>query len=699
MNQLLKAALEHLAGGRSVLPLKEKKPTVKWKPFQSRLATEAEAKDWFKNASPKMQIAMILGRISGGLWVLDADGPTAVQWLEKNAPSTNVYALTRRGRHAYYRMPDGVEIRNTVNIVPELKNLFGDQVDVKGEAGYAIIPPSPHSEGFYEWEIAGQGWNELPQWRPPTKETEPQKPAAGNGNLNLDLTGIREHGEYRHAGEGERNSLLASYAGELLARGLSASEVETWALGWNFGNSPPLPNDEVRRTVESIVKAHVRNHGYQPPASVIAGAAPSKAEPNETNDAPLQILHPGGVLELVMNYIRDSSVTDYPLFSLGVALTLIGTLMGQKIMTETGLRTNLYFFVLASSGTGKNAPLLAIPRLLAHCGVDGAYLGPTSLASTGALLMEMHNRQGFLLNGRLKPKGMLLFLDEFGDFMGAAKNKNNTAKNELLSVLKELFSKTEGHFCKMFADKSKDFTIHNPHLSIYATGTGRQFWANFTTNETTDGFLARAIILHFDLEIKKKRKIISFQPSEHLTKAITRLADLPTNNAGGNLNLAPAPRLVSKTEEADQLFMQWEDKFLAVQNQHRNDDTASIYNRMAEHAHKIALIHAVSLAGDIPAAVDINSVEYALAFVDWLIAHMDKETKENISHGEADGLRKRILRKIKKSGIVTNVEIYKNLHRCSAAQAKDALEVLKKAGEIIELEGGQWTCPQEENKP
>lgn len=50
------------------------------------------------------------GRVSGGIWVMDADGPAAVDWMECNAPKTTVYVHTRRGRHAYFMAPAGVEI-------------------------------------------------------------------------------------------------------------------------------------------------------------------------------------------------------------------------------------------------------------------------------------------------------------------------------------------------------------------------------------------------------------------------------------------------------------------------------------------------------------------------------------------------------------------------------------------------------------
>lgn len=96
-------------------------------------------------AGPSANVAIATGA-PAGFWVLDLDGPDAVAWLAaKEAahgplPAT-VEQLTARGRHlCFLWTPDCAGDR-------ELRNrsgLDGAPVDVRGQDGYILAPPSLH---------------------------------------------------------------------------------------------------------------------------------------------------------------------------------------------------------------------------------------------------------------------------------------------------------------------------------------------------------------------------------------------------------------------------------------------------------------------------------------------------------------------------------------------------------------------------
>ena len=106
-----------------------------------------------------------------------------------------------------------------------------------------------------------------------------------------------------------------------------------------------------------------------------------KTQIESSANIPDHLLHPGGVLEDIMNYIDQKSAASIPWFNLGAALTFLGSVMGQKVMTETQLRTNLYTITLGSSGLGKNAPFSPLLQLLEYSG-GGKLFGPTDLTSS-----------------------------------------------------------------------------------------------------------------------------------------------------------------------------------------------------------------------------------------------------------------------------------------------------------------------------
>jgi hypothetical protein len=75
--------------------------------------------------------------------------PPAVQRVSR---SSSVRALRSRrqlgrtgggGIHLFFRYPRGTEIRNSAG-------LLGPGLDVRGEGGYVVVPPS-HTQGSYEW--------------------------------------------------------------------------------------------------------------------------------------------------------------------------------------------------------------------------------------------------------------------------------------------------------------------------------------------------------------------------------------------------------------------------------------------------------------------------------------------------------------------------------------------------------------------
>ena len=68
-----RAAQDYLACGYGVIPLCGKLPTIHWKEFQTRLATQVEAAAWFGGQeNPPTGVGIVTGKLSG-LVVVDCD--------------------------------------------------------------------------------------------------------------------------------------------------------------------------------------------------------------------------------------------------------------------------------------------------------------------------------------------------------------------------------------------------------------------------------------------------------------------------------------------------------------------------------------------------------------------------------------------------------------------------------------------------
>jgi len=99
-----------------------------------------------------------------GIWVLDVDGEqgaAAVRELCREQGDDWLHTLTvltATGRHLYFRYPKAAIIRNSAGkLAPGL--------DVRGDGGYVLVPPSIHPSGkAYEWLVPALPIADAPAW-------------------------------------------------------------------------------------------------------------------------------------------------------------------------------------------------------------------------------------------------------------------------------------------------------------------------------------------------------------------------------------------------------------------------------------------------------------------------------------------------------------------------------------------------------
>jgi putative DNA primase/helicase len=146
---LLKAALAYAGRGVPVFPCESgaKRPLTRnghWDATTDRRAIERWWERW-----PSANVGLPTGQESG-IVVLDVDvedgGLDSLARLERVGTPVPKTARTRTGGggvHIFFRYPGGKEIRNSAG-------LLGPGLDVRGEGGYVVVPPS-QTQGPYEW--------------------------------------------------------------------------------------------------------------------------------------------------------------------------------------------------------------------------------------------------------------------------------------------------------------------------------------------------------------------------------------------------------------------------------------------------------------------------------------------------------------------------------------------------------------------
>jgi putative DNA primase/helicase len=228
------AALKYLDYGWSVIPIRpcHKEPLIPWALYQRRKPREKKVRWWFEQW-PDANVGVVTGVVSG-IIALDVD--PGADLSGKHIPITP-RVKTGRGEHFIFKHP-GFDVPNAVKIAPGL--------DVRGDGGYIVAPPSTHPNGKqYEWIVSPE-------------EVEPADPPEWLLDLLHNLKRPKDWTKIAQGvSEGERNETAARYAGKLLS---SHPEHEWEAIvwpalqAWNERNRPPLPESELRQVFESICK-------------------------------------------------------------------------------------------------------------------------------------------------------------------------------------------------------------------------------------------------------------------------------------------------------------------------------------------------------------------------------------------------------------------------------------------------------------
>ena len=249
-----KAALALARRGLAVFPLKPRdKIPLSLHGCKDATCSPERIEEWWKQW-PDANIRVATGSASS-VWVLDIDGMPDELSLRKienshgaKLPDT-VEAITGGGgRHLYFSLPDFEDapaIRNSVKTL-------GQGIDVRGEGGYVVAPPSTHKNGRkYVWSADSDSeCAQAPIWfvrlvaSPRVADLDTRRP-------DKHWADIARNG----AIEGTRNHSLASLAGFLLRSGVRPDITFELMLGWNSSrNHPPLSDAEVERTVISIAE-------------------------------------------------------------------------------------------------------------------------------------------------------------------------------------------------------------------------------------------------------------------------------------------------------------------------------------------------------------------------------------------------------------------------------------------------------------
>lgn len=240
------AAIEYAKKGFAVFPLKyrDKVPLTR-NGCKDATTDAAQIKAWWQKY-PNANIGLATGSVSQNVFVIDLDidedrgidGYHSLEdWQREHGdfPETWTAITGRGGYHLYYR--GNGKIKNRAGII--------DGVDIRGNGGYVVAPPSIHKNGNrYEWEYSPDEF----------------EIAKADNNVEYFLS----HDDQKQGAAftmpnivaaGQRNQMLFRFACMMQAKGASDQSVFAATMAENESScSPPLTEQEVKVIVSSATR-------------------------------------------------------------------------------------------------------------------------------------------------------------------------------------------------------------------------------------------------------------------------------------------------------------------------------------------------------------------------------------------------------------------------------------------------------------
>ncbi|MAQ14795.1 MAG: hypothetical protein CMN30_08355 [Sandaracinus sp.] len=744
------AARRFQAAGYSVVPPREdgsKAPLGKWKTFQKRPADAAQIERWYGTGG-RCGVGFVTGAASGNLEALDFDRREELDAFLALADETGLGELVRRvfagysestprGFHAYWRCPvieGNLKLANGAN--------GSVLVETRGEGGYVIAAPSfgpVNAAGDYVLRRGGpesivtitpeerddllalarsldrsvrREANRGPRVAPP--EADGDRPGdafnreaswsdvlAGAGWTPVFTTaaGVTH---WRRPGKSRGTSATTNYAGADLFYPFTTSTGFEAERGYSkFAVYADLNHGGDY----SAAARDLRAKGYgsdrtasEPRLRVVAEADLPSPEEEDDEGIPAHLFEIPGYVGDLQRYIARTAPRFQPELALAAAIVGTGTLVGRKVQTWTGLRTNQYVIGLADTGAGKEHNRQAVRRVFEAAGAR-AMTRVDKVTSDAALIAQLE-----------ESPSSAAFFDEFGLEL---QQYNRHGSLGAVEAILALFGVAGGTFAKTYASdrKSKrrgtDTFIVEPCLSIFATSTPQTFYAALESNAMSSGFLNR--FLHFEAprELPRRQEVhvrdrevplglveqtkvwLSFGQDSSEGATIADLMDPTTGEP-----LLPGQRkpgrvlTVEPSDEALRLYHEvgdWQDA--RMNELRRSDDpTADLYARLQAHAAKLALTRAAGRAlFPEETVIEAADMKWGVELATYCCDLMRERARAHIADSAYHQVVKKAAEFIRTKGKVTRSAYTTKLTHIDRRIREDVLQTLIESGQVEEV--------------
>lgn len=437
--------LDYLRMGWSLLPMKfvkdvdgsfVKKPMTKWTELQTNQPTEDEVEKWLSNG---WFLGIVCGELSG-ITIVDDD--RVKRGLNEWGLTSSVVAQTKSGGKHYYFKHSGE--RNTVN-----KKIY---LDVRGEGGYAVVPPS----NSYVW-LSEPTPENLANLKPMPDE------------LKKLIYPTQQEGEHRHI-----------ELDEVFGADLGSRDQSLFDLGMHFCHKLPEQYWSEVRQIMHLSNQHSNSPVNEATVDEKFRQAVKYAKNNKVEEPSSEVIKPQSFREVGLRRIEDRKLeriaptTGYTDLDKGIKGFVPGRLMvlsGDTNIGKSGLAANFAYNVARQ---GKRALYFALEpdRMITEYlvsiqdnkGFDDIVDGDLVRDMPGVDIItanQVKTSTELAKQIALLPRYDLVIVDHLGYFTGDGDNKNDTESEILIELAQAAQNKMSTVMVIAHLNKTFDVTSKN----------------------------------------------------------------------------------------------------------------------------------------------------------------------------------------------------------------------------------------------
>lgn len=635
-----------------------------------------------------LNIAIRTGEISD-FFVLDVDenkgGKESLVELEReygDLPPT-LTNITGNGYHLIFNYPKDQTITNSVS------KMLGEGLDIRGEGGYIVAPPSNHISGHvYEFDASAPLMPAgAPQWlldklKPKKAATVPlpYEPIVSS-QREWDIPDVEKMLSFLNPSCGYDEWLSIGMA---LHRG--GYPLSLWD-GWSQKSDKYVNGDCVKRWV-----------GFNPNGEVTMGTLIdmaklqgwkkeiSEREPKDISNVlpmlenikaitqpkhsryaigfdPLKI---PGLIGDTVRWIDEYAIHNQPVLALLNTIAFAGAVFGRKYSSPYNTRTNIYIVGTGTTGSGKDFSRKCITQLSMAAGL-GDVVGANSIISASGLLQSLMARSS-----------QIMMLDEFGLLLQGI--TNGQAPHYLRAIIKTLlglYSDSNSVYNHgNYADaKMEPIIITSPNLCLYGTTTEEAYAASLRKSAIESGELNRFIVLPGSkVNSYPRRDIPSFGINDSLVK---KWEEFSPKNSGNVAQIVNGHNFLPKTttvEWGDCEDLQYIINCKQTDRINENTPTRHLWGRLFENTIKIAMIFAIARDREKP-VMEKSDFDYAQSMVECSIHYLSDMANNSMAETPHEEIHHQIVRAIREGGIhgLSKTELLRRFRKIRKRDLDDLL--------------------------